>query len=92
MLNGSVYLDWGQVIAERLHESLNMFAGMTGFFMSSYLFYMLACTRDWNGLYHEHWIDGIKVYEYYPHLQEHRYTKNLMRWNDIFAGRLVYEL
>lgn len=34
MLNGSAYLDWGQVIAKRLHETLNMFAGMSGFFMS----------------------------------------------------------
>lgn len=92
MLNGGAYLDWGQVIGERLHESLNRFAGMTGFFMSSYLFYMLTCTRDSNGLHHEPWIDGIKVYEYYPHLQEKKYVENFMRWNDIFIGRLVHEL
>lgn len=68
MLNESAYLDWGQAIVERLHQSLNRFAGMSGFFMSSYLFYMIACTQDWNGLHHEPWIDDIKVYKYYPHL------------------------
>lgn len=80
------------MIAERLHESMNKFTRMSGFFMTSYVFYMLACTQDWNGLYHEPWVDGIKVYEYYPQLQEQSYAKNFMRWNDIFTGRLVYKL
>lgn len=31
------------------------------------------------------------MYEYYPHLQEKKYVENFMRWNDIFAGRLVHE-
>lgn len=46
LLSSDRYLDWSQVIAEKLHEGLSNFVGMSGFYMSSYLFYILACTRD----------------------------------------------
>lgn len=47
LLASKKYLDWVQVIAERLHEGLSNFVGMSSFYMSSYLFYILACTREW---------------------------------------------
>lgn len=54
------YIDWAELIEDRLHET---------YYMSSYLLYYLACVRLWAGLYHEAWVDGMKIYEYYPHLQ-----------------------
>lgn len=59
--------------------------------MTSYLFYILACIREWPGLHQEPWVDGMKVYECYPHLQIQRYTENFLRWN-VFVGRLTFEL
>lgn len=53
VLFGDRFLDWSQVITERLHEGLSNFVGMSGFYMSSYLFYILAYTKDWHGLPNE---------------------------------------
>lgn len=92
LLAGEKFLDWVQVIAERLHEGLSNFVGMSSFYMSSYLFYILAYTRDWQGLNNQPWVDGMKVYDYYPLLQQQKYAKHFTRWNDVFAGRLAFEL
>lgn len=70
VLSGDRFLDWSQVIAEKLHEGLSNFMGMTGSYMSSYLFYILACTRNWPRLPNEPWIDGMRVYNFYPLLQQ----------------------
>lgn len=72
LLLGEKYLDWAQVIAKRLHEGLSNFVGMSIFYMSSYLLYILACTRDWHGLHSKPWVDGMKVYDYYPLLQQQK--------------------
>lgn len=92
LLAGEKYLDWEQVIAKRLHEGLGNFVGMSSFYMSSYLFYILAYTGDWKGLHNEPWVDGMKVYDYYPLLQQKKYAKHFTRWNDVFVGRLPFEL
>lgn len=60
--------------------------------MFSYLSYIFACTRKWIGLHHEPWVNGMKVYGYYPHLQQKEYVENFMRYNDVFVGKLVFEL
>lgn len=69
ILGDKRYIGWAELIADKLHEGLSCF-GNKNFYMSSYLLYWLACTRPWSGLYHEAWIDGIKTYEYHPHLQQ----------------------
>lgn len=70
VLSDDRYLDWSHIIVKRLHEGLSNFVGMSGFYMSSYLFYILDCTRDCLGLPNEPWIDGMRVYNYYPMLQQ----------------------
>lgn len=60
--------------------------------MSSYLFYILARTRDWHDFLNEPWVDGMKVYDYYPLLQQHKYVEHIVRWNGVFVGRLAFEL
>lgn len=60
--------------------------------MSSYLIYYLACTRQWVGLYHETWQNDMRIYEYHPHLQQHRVTDNYYKVHNVFLGRFVFEL
>lgn len=92
LLSSEIYLNWAQVIAERLHEGLSNFVGMSSFYMSSYLFYILACTRDWPGLLNESWVYGTKVYDYYPLLQQQKLVERTNRWNGAFTGKLAFEL
>lgn len=72
------YIDWAELIAEIIHEGLSCF-GNKKFYMSSYLIYCLACTRQWVGLYHENWQNNMRIYEYYPHLQQHGVTEKLLK-------------
>lgn len=34
----------------------------------------------------------MKVYDYYPYLQQQKYAKYFIWWNDVFVGRLAFEL
>lgn len=55
-LDKSRFIDWGTVIAERLHEGLSNYLGMPNFYMSSSLLYMLACVREWSWSSHTKWV------------------------------------
>lgn len=92
LLAGEKYLDWGQVIAKRHHKGLSNFVGISSFYMSSYLFYILACTNYWQGLHNEPWVDGMKVYHYFPLPHQQKYAEHFTKWNDVFTGRPAFEL
>lgn len=64
-----IYIDWVELIADRLHEGLSYFS-KKNLYMSSYLLYCLAHGRPWPGLYREAWVDNIKICEYHPYLQQ----------------------
>lgn len=68
ILHEKRYIDWAELIAERLHEGLSNFLDSKNFYMSSYLFYCLACVKPWLGFNHEEWVDKMKIYDYHPHL------------------------
>jgi len=92
VLQGEQYLDWAEIIADCLHQSLNNRLGNRDFFMSSYLFYCLASTRDWFDLPHEPLDESSKVYQYYSQLQRKNCYENYKRINDVFTGKMTYEL
>lgn len=92
LLSGDKYLDWVQVIIERLHEGLSNLVGMSSIYMSSYIFYILVYTKDWHGLLNEPWVDGMKVYDSYPLLQQQKHVEHIAKWNGVFAERLAFEL
>ena len=62
------------------------------FFLSSFLIYVLAASKEWEGLPHSPWTAKMPIYQYYKDLQEAELCKEFMRGNDIFLGRLVFEI
>lgn len=92
ILDEKRYIDWAELIAERLHEGLSNCLENKNLYMSSYLFYCLVCVRPCPGLHHAKWVDGMKIYDYHPHLQLHKCHEDFKRVHDVFAGRLIYEL
>lgn len=91
-LDRNQFIDWGIVIAERLHEGLSNYLGMSNFYMSSYLLYMLAHVREWSGLSHVEWVQGMRIYDYHPILTLKGHVDDYLLWNDVFARRLIFEL
>lgn len=85
------YIDWTKLIAERMHEGLS-YSGNKNFYMSSYLMYCLSCICQWTGLFHEVWQNDMRIYEYYPHLQQHRVAENYYKVQKKILGRIVFEL
>jgi len=47
---GNQFIDWGSIISDNLHYQLTNFELNEHFYMSSYLFYAIACMKSWPGL------------------------------------------
>lgn len=54
--------------------------------------YCLSCVRPWPSLYHEAWVDNMRIFKYHPCLQQQSSCENYCKLHDIFLGRMVYEL
>lgn len=91
-LDKNQFIDWGTIIAKILHEGLSNYCEIPNFYISSYLLYILAYVREWSRLFHDKWVQGIKIYEYHPHLTLKGHVDDYLCWNDIFVGRLTFKL
>ena len=60
--------------------------------MSSHLIYILAISKECEGIPHEPWIEDMKTYQYSKHLQAKKPSQEFRRINDVFLGRLVFKL
>lgn len=66
------FIDWAEIIVDKLHEELSQMSVTIGFYMSSYMFYILASCRKWEGFPHRIWVDTMAIYYYYPLLKKKR--------------------
>ena len=51
ILGEDKFINWVDIIATRLQE-LSQASGISSFDMTSYLFYIMACGKEWKGLPH----------------------------------------
>ena len=49
-------------------------------------------SKDWAYLPHAPWVDDMPIYQYYRDLQENTLCKEFKKVNDVFLGKLVFEL
>lgn len=84
------HINWAEIIADRLHEELSQSSGVFGFYMSSYLFYVLVCCKEWVGLPHTNWVNSMSIYEYFPCLQKEKNREEFKRVQDTFLAKLVF--
>ena len=68
IVEGENFIDWFDLIAEGLHKGLLVVSNFGSFFTSSFLIYILAVSREWEGLPHEPWVDDMTIYQYYTNL------------------------
>ena len=92
IIEGVKFIDLSDLIAESLHMGLIVVNNCAPFFLSSYLIYILKESKEWESLLHTPWIDGISIYQYYNDLQETTLCKEFKMVNDVFLGKLVFEL
>lgn len=92
IVEGDKFIDWVDLIAENLHKGLLAVSNFASFFLSSFLIYTLAISKEWEGLPHMPWTDEMTIFQYYKDLQANVPCKEFRRVNDVFLGRLVFEL
>ena len=88
-------IDWVGLISDNLNEQLMNLEHTRKFYMSSYVIYMLARRKNYDGLRCKGPIGSgtqhLKVHECYPQL--HLYSKDdYMRVNDVFTMCIVRTL
>ena len=88
-------IDWAGFISDNLNEQLMNLEHTRKFYMSSYVIYMLARRKNYDGLRCKGPIgigtQHLKVHEWYPQL--HLYSKHdYMRVNDVFSTCIVRTL
>ena len=49
-------------------------------------------SKEWDYLPHAPWVDDMPIYQYYSDLQENTSCKEFKKVNDVFLGKLVFEL
>ena len=64
IVEGSKLIDWVEMIAENLHKGLVEVKNFGPFFLSSYLIYILAASKEWKNLPHAPWTDEMPIYQY----------------------------
>ena len=88
IVEGVKFIDWSDLIAEGLHKGLINVTNCGPFFLSSYLIYILAASKDWDYLPHITWVDDMPIYQYYRDLQEDTSCKEFKKVNDVFFRKI----
>ena len=52
IVEGEKFIDWADLIAENLHRGLIIVISFSSFFLYSFLVYILAASKEWEGLPH----------------------------------------
>ena len=92
IVEGAKFIDWSDLIAESLHMGLIAVKNCASFFLSSYLIYILEVSKEWEHLPHVPWVNDIPIYQYYNDFHEVALCKEFKMVNDVFLGKLVFEL
>ena len=92
IVEGEKFIDWVDLIAENLHRGLIAMSSFSSFFLYSFLIYILEASKEWEGLPHMPWTNEMTIYQYYNDIQASEFHKEFRRVNDVFFGRLVFEL
>ena len=92
IVEGEKFIDWADLIAKNLHKGLIAVNNFGPFFLSSFLIYVLATSKEWEGLPHSPWTDEMPIYQYYKDIKEAILCKEFRKVNNVFLQRLVFEL
>lgn len=92
IIEGEKFIDWADLIVETLHKGLISVSNFSPFFMYYFLVYILAASKEWDKLPHMPWTEEMTIYQYYNDLHATKSCKELRSVNDVFLGRLVFEL
>ena len=90
--NGKVRFDWAGIISRNLELQLRALSTKKQFYMSSYLFYIIARLYECPGLKAKGMVGSepgqYLVHECYPQLHSHN-TKDYKMFYDAFAMKMV---
>lgn len=88
-----MFIDWAEILCEKLASWLSSSQGFKQFYMSSYLIYAMATRHLWPSLPAiQNFNDNTKIYEFYLNLQLHQSFEEYVIVNDAFTMRISREL